>query len=97
MCVCVTVSILGYITITGSLDYESVKEYSLSVQAADGGTPSLSSTAIVIISVTDENDNPPVFVQAVYQCSIKENANLKTNLVQVGGTPLLMLIKLYLM
>ncbi|MCH1928635.1 tandem-95 repeat protein [Shewanella sp. A25] len=45
----------GEITLIGSLDYETVNSYSLTVQVSDG---SLSSTAIVTINVTDVNEAP---------------------------------------
>lgn len=38
-----------------------VSHYSLTVQAADGGDPPLSSATLVTITVADVNDNPPVF------------------------------------
>ena len=41
----------GDVTTTGSLDREVRRDYSLVVRAADGGTPSLSSTALVSITV----------------------------------------------
>ena len=44
-----------------ALDYETDPQYSLFIEAADGGVPSLMSTTTVTILVTDVNDNPPVF------------------------------------
>ena len=44
-----------------ALDYETGPQYSLIIEAADGGVPSLMSTTTVTILVTDVNDNPPVF------------------------------------
>ena len=42
------------------LDYETVTSYTLTVQVSDAGTPSLSDTAIVKISVLNVNENPVV-------------------------------------
>ena len=42
------------------LDYESVTSYTLTVQVLDAGTPSLSDTAIVKISVLNVNEKPVV-------------------------------------
>lgn len=51
-----------------------VDSYVLRVQAHDAGTPVLSSVAVVHVSVTDANDNPPAFrqpnVTAILQVSI---------------------------
>jgi len=76
-------SVSGILTIEEELDFEAVKEYMLTVQANDGGTPSLSNTAIVKINLTDANDNVPVFAQAVYTAEVKENARQVTNILQV--------------
>ena len=66
------------------LDFELVREYTLVVLAADGGTPSLSSTALVSIDITDANDNPPMFVQSVYEFTVDENVLVNTSVVQVS-------------
>ena len=50
----------GAITVAGVLDYETFPSYSLVVTVTDGGSPSLSATARLTITVTDVND-PPVF------------------------------------
>lgn len=44
------------------LDYEHVKQFEVVIQATDGGSPPLSSTAQVKVRVVDENDNMPFFV-----------------------------------
>lgn len=48
--------------------------YLLTVTAKDGGHPPLSDTTDVEISVTDVNDNYPVFKQAAYSGSVLEDA-----------------------
>ena len=73
----------GVLTITEELDFEAVKEYMLTVQGNDGGTPSLSNTAIVKINLTDANDNTPVFAQTVYTAEVAENARQGSNVMQV--------------
>ena len=50
----------GAITVAGALDYETFPSHSLMVTVTDGGSPSLSATARLTITVTDVND-PPVF------------------------------------
>ncbi|NXC22615.1 PCDG7 protein, partial [Corythaeola cristata] len=39
------------------LDREEVSEYNVTVRAADGGSPSLRSSAVVALRVLDVNDN----------------------------------------
>lgn len=53
------------------LDREVKDSYDIQVIAKDGGSPPQQSVLDVHISVTDLNDNPPVFSQDVYNISIK--------------------------
>ena len=64
----------GIIRTHAKLDRENVSSYSIVVMARDQGTPPLSGSATVIISVLDKNDNKPVFNQSRYIFSVDENA-----------------------
>ncbi|XP_044541036.1 protocadherin gamma-B5-like, partial [Gracilinanus agilis] len=55
------------------LDRERQSSYHLVLSAVDGGNPARSSTAQIRISVTDANDNAPVFSQDIYKVSLLEN------------------------
>ena len=70
--------------VSQSLDYETNKEYILSIMATDGGDPPLSNTAVVHVNITDANDNSPVFASQTYDVSVRENAPIETELVQVN-------------
>nr|XP_020469983.1 protocadherin-23 isoform X2 [Monopterus albus] len=63
----------GLITTTSYLDREQQQHYTLRVQARDSGARCLSSTATVLCSVLDDNDNPPEFMQSSFQISLPEN------------------------
>ena len=52
----------GILTVAQNLDFEAVQQYSFSVVAVDGGTPSLSGSSSVTVEIQDVNDNPPIFV-----------------------------------
>lgn len=65
--------IVGIISLAQYLDYEKVKDYLLTVQATDRGTPPLSNQATVNISVLDFNDNRPMFTQESYSARISED------------------------
>lgn len=73
----------GVITIAEMLDYERAKDYFLTIQAVDGGTPPLSNMATVNITVTDCNDNAPVFSQVAYSTRIREDAQIGDKILQV--------------
>ena len=65
---------LGWILITtGGLDSETKNDYRFQVEAYDRGHPSRSTTILVLVTVTDENDSPPEFNQSVYHVSIPED------------------------
>ena len=51
----------GTIAVAEILDYETDFVYSLIIEAADGGFPSLTGTTTITIGITDINDNAPVF------------------------------------
>ncbi|XP_006741893.1 protocadherin Fat 1 [Leptonychotes weddellii] len=73
----------GAIFILENLDYESSHEYYLTVEATDGGSPSLSDVATVSINVTDINDNSPVFSQDTYTAVVSEDAPLEQSVITV--------------
>ena len=56
----------GEIIVNGSLDFESRTEYTLEIFAEDLGVPPRNSTTFLNITVTDENDNPPVLSNDTY-------------------------------
>lgn len=73
----------GLLTVARPLDYERRKEYLLTVQAIDGGTPPLSDLATVNISVSDGNDNAPRFSQTSYGARVREDSVVGTRVLQV--------------
>nr|XP_031314055.1 cadherin-1 isoform X3 [Camelus dromedarius] len=79
--------------LTTGLDRESFPTYTLVVQAADLQGEGLSTTATAVITVTDINDNPPVFSPTMYQGSVYENeanaviTTLKVTDADVPNTP----------
>ncbi|XP_054721928.1 LOW QUALITY PROTEIN: fat-like cadherin-related tumor suppressor homolog [Uloborus diversus] len=73
----------GQVRLLKPLDYEGVHDYFLTVQAVDGGSPPLSNQAVVNITVTDANDNAPVFSQPSYRAMIREDAVVGSQVIQV--------------
>ncbi|XP_023251882.1 protocadherin beta-16-like [Seriola lalandi dorsalis] len=55
------------------LDRELVSDYNITITATDEGSPPLSSSKTVELSVADINDNPPVFEEQAYSAYVTEN------------------------
>ncbi|CAB1337116.1 unnamed protein product [Coregonus sp. 'balchen'] len=58
---------------TGELDRELVSDYNITIIATDEGSPPLSSSKTIQLSVADVNDNPPVFEEQSYSAHVTEN------------------------
>ncbi|KAK7016210.1 long-chain fatty acid transporter fat1 [Halocaridina rubra] len=76
----------GVISVAAPMDYEHVHQVVATVVAIDGGTPPLSSTALVNLTLSDINDNAPVFTLSAYMASVKEDALQGTSIVQVSAS-----------
>ncbi|XP_006891262.1 PREDICTED: uncharacterized protein LOC102854709 [Elephantulus edwardii] len=62
----------GEVLLRGSLDYEKYRFYEMEIQGQDGG--GLLTTAKLLITVLDVNDNPPEITIASSTNSVQENA-----------------------
>ncbi|XP_059000538.1 protocadherin-8 isoform X2 [Mustela lutreola] len=52
----------GAIYALRSFDYETLRQLDVRIQASDGGSPQLSSSALVQVRILDQNDHAPVLV-----------------------------------
>lgn len=77
---------LGHISLTDSLDRETVDSYSLTVISTDDGYPPMSCSAEVIVNVLDVNDHRPAFDQQSYSGSVVENLAANSRVLQVRAT-----------
>lgn len=68
------------------LDREEKDTYVMKVKVEDGGSPQRSSTAILQVSVSDTNDNHPVFKENEIEVSIPENAPVGSSVAQLHAT-----------
>ena len=80
--------VTGVILVSGELDYETQKSYTLKVNVSDQGIPQQTSLelATVIITILDANDHPPVFVPDEYSISVKEDVAVGTSLLSLVTT-----------
>ncbi|XP_075131599.1 protocadherin gamma-B2-like [Leptodactylus fuscus] len=61
------------IVTTSSLDREKISRYNITVSATDRGSPPLSSRRIIVLEISDVNDNPPSFIRSTYVAYVPEN------------------------
>uniref|UniRef100_A0A9J7XUG0 FAT atypical cadherin 2 n=1 Tax=Cyprinus carpio carpio TaxID=630221 RepID=A0A9J7XUG0_CYPCA len=73
----------GHITVRSMLDREVITHYSLTVQAADEGDPPLSSAVQVTVTVSDVNDNPPMFSQINHSLILQEGEAVGGGILQL--------------
>ncbi|KAI5607990.1 protocadherin Fat 2 [Silurus asotus] len=73
----------GHIKVRSMLDREEITHYSLTVQAADEGQPPLSSAVQVTVTVSDVNDNPPVFSQTSHNLVLMEEETVGSSILQL--------------
>uniref|UniRef100_A0A8C5DNU0 Cadherin domain-containing protein n=1 Tax=Gouania willdenowi TaxID=441366 RepID=A0A8C5DNU0_GOUWI len=78
-------SIKNYYSVvsTGQLDREVVSDYNITIIATDEGSPPLSSSKSLHLSVADINDNPPVFEEESYSAYVSENNKAGSTLCSV--------------
>ncbi|KAM3964103.1 cadherin-related tumor suppressor fat [Aphomia sociella] len=75
----------GEIEIARQLDRETVSAYSLIVGAIDTGTPPQTGTVTVKVTVTDINDNGPIFDVANFEGMVYENEPPNTSITTLSA------------
>lgn len=73
----------GVLWVNAPLDFELRREYYLSVEGARGKA-SLSDIAMVVVNITDINDNPPIFSRGDYSAEIAEDLLPGDTVMQVS-------------
>ena len=63
----------GIIRVNANFDREAEPEVSFRILATDNGSPKLTGTATVVLTIIDENDNAPTFKKSVHAFSVLEN------------------------
>lgn len=70
----------------GLLDRETLAEYTITIMATDSGSPSRSERESFVLSLSDVNDNAPLFTQASYTVEIAENNAPNTPILTVSAS-----------
>uniref|UniRef100_H3D608 Protocadherin 1 n=1 Tax=Tetraodon nigroviridis TaxID=99883 RepID=H3D608_TETNG len=71
------------LVVMGNLDREKKDSYDLNIRVVDGGRPARASSALLRVSVTDQNDNQPKFERSHYEAELTENSPQGYSVLQV--------------
>lgn len=72
--------------VISKLDREIKDFYNCTIIARDNGNPQRSGVMKINITITDENDNPPILDQTSYNITVKENLQINTGILQIRAT-----------
>ncbi|CAK1600650.1 unnamed protein product [Parnassius mnemosyne] len=73
----------GLVTTRARVDCETNPMPKLTVVATDRGSPPLSSTATLLVTVLDVNDNEPIFDQSFYNVTVSESEAVGSCILKV--------------
>ncbi|CAG2204255.1 PCDHD1 [Mytilus edulis] len=79
-------SLTGQISVLSILDRESTEKLTFTVFATDAGSPNLTGSAEVVVTVSDDNDKVPQFVEAHPVFSVPENYAAYTSIGIIQAT-----------
>ncbi|KAI4552983.1 hypothetical protein MJT46_016277 [Ovis ammon polii x Ovis aries] len=77
--------VLGIITVSKEPDMTTMGQFVLSVKVTDQGSPPMSATAIVRISVTMSDNSNPRFTHKDYQAEVNENVDVGTSVILISA------------
>ena len=85
-CSSLQVSSSGMISTNKSLDREDISFYTLVIQATDKGTPPLTETVKVNITILDINDNSPQFTKPAFSVIVSESLPTGSRFLNITAT-----------
>ncbi|XP_050101039.1 cadherin-87A isoform X1 [Anopheles aquasalis] len=68
----------GVVSIARKLDYDRRNTYQMEIVASDLGTPSLSGTTMLTVSIINSNDKAPYFTPTTQRAEVSEDAAIGT-------------------
>jgi len=81
-----SISTIGAISVNqGFLDYEKTQQHKFVVVLQDKGTPHLTTTGVLTLDVTNDNDNIPYFPNQNYTISVSEASPLGTTVLGISA------------
>ena len=79
-------STTGEVVINQDIDRELVTQFTFTVVASDGDNPAMSASSSVVVSISDINDNAPVFQQSSYAVRVREDTAVSTEIITILAT-----------
>ena len=76
----------GDILIKVSPDREVRGRHRIKFTCTDGGSPPLTAQTVVVLTVTDVNDNPPLFTQQMYTKNISSNTAVNDEVLTLSAS-----------
>lgn len=76
----------GMIITNKSLDREDIPFYTLIIQASDKGSPPLTETVSVNVTILDVNDNSPVFSESLFTVIVSESLPVGSRFLNVTAS-----------
>ncbi|XP_072486680.1 protocadherin gamma-A10-like [Notamacropus eugenii] len=78
----------NYYSLTSSeiLDREQIAIYNITITAKDRGDPALTSNQVILLQVSDKNDNPPIFHQNHYLAYLMENSSPRATIASLKAS-----------
>lgn len=76
----------GAVTIVKPLDYDVIQVYELNITAEDLGYQPKTAITLLTITITDINDNPPIFNSSEFHAYLAENSQPDTFVFQAIAT-----------
>ena len=87
MCLWCSEWLLHCVSTVGVLDREQLgSRLEITVQATDQGAVPLSSTSVVVLTLTDINDNNPLFQHLSYLSYVGEETGVGSAVIEVTAT-----------
>uniref|UniRef100_A0A182PS26 Cadherin domain-containing protein n=1 Tax=Anopheles epiroticus TaxID=199890 RepID=A0A182PS26_9DIPT len=68
----------GVVSIARKLDFDRRNTYQMEIVASDSGTPSLSGTTMLTVSIINSNDKAPYFTPTTQRAEVSEDAAIGT-------------------
>lgn len=69
-----------------SLDRETKDKYNIVIIAMDGGSPKKFGAVSINVTITDENDNAPIFTETSYNITVRENTTVSSTILKISAT-----------